>query len=230
MMKQDKRTQLFGRMVVLLLVLLFMDVWIPLRAGSQTAASTPVLRREKIAVMPFLKGRFGTDLNGVLNCPLCQLSFDRENLAPGCDKTLTLYLQEALERRHEDMIIPLSQVAAAYDKIPVEEQKDTPLSVAQELGKRLGADYVLVGTVWRYLERKGGPAAAETPASVGFALFFIEVSTGALLWNDSFSETQRSLSENIMVAKEFFGMGARWLTADELALYGVKELLKKYPL
>jgi hypothetical protein len=64
---------------------------------------------------------------------------------------------------------------------------------------------------------------------VGFALFFIEVSTGALLWNDSFSETQRSLSENIMAAKEFFEMGGRWLTADELALYGVKELMKKFP-
>jgi len=55
------------------------------------------------------------------------------------------------------------------------------------------------------------------------------VSTGALLWSDSFSETQRSLSENLMVAKEFFEMGMRWLTADQLALYGVKELLKKFP-
>jgi len=65
---------------------------------------------------------------------------------------------------------------------------------------------------------------------VGFALYLIEVSTGALLWSDSFSETQRSLSENLMVAKEFFDMGMRWLTADQLALYGVKELLKKLPL
>jgi TolB-like protein len=229
MTKQDKRTQLFGRIFALLLLLSFMDAWIPCRAGSQTAASTPVLKREKIAVMPFLKGRFGTDLSGLLNCPLCQISFDKENLAPDCDKTLTLYLQEALERRHEDMTVPLRQVATAYGQIPLNEEKDTPLSVARELGKRLGADYVFVGTVWRYLDRKGGRAAAETPASVGFALFFIEVSTGALLWNDSFSETQRSLSENIMAAKEFFEMGGRWLTADELALYGVKELMKKFP-
>jgi len=230
MIDQEKRTQLFWRIVALLLVLSFGDVCIPPPVGSQTDDSTPVLRREKAAVMPFLKGRFGSDLSGVLNCPLCQLSFDRENIMPDCDKTLTQYLQEALERRHEDMVVPLQQVATVYAKIPVDEKKDTPLSIAQELGKRLGADYVLTGTVWKYLDRKGGPAAAETPASVGFALYLIEVSTGTLLWSDSFSETQRSLSENLMVAKEFFEMGMRWLTADQLALYGVKELLKKLPL
>jgi hypothetical protein len=230
MIKQEKRTPFLCRIIVLLLVVSFGEVCIPPRVGSQTAASTPVLRRERIAVMPFLMGRFGADLSGVLNCPLCQLSFDRESLIPDCDKTLTRYLQEALERRYEDMVVPLHQVATVYAKIPVDEKKDTPLSVAQELGKRLGADYVLTGTVWRYLERKGSPAAAEAPASVGFAFYLIEVSTGALLWSDSFTDTQRSLSENLMVAKEFFEMGVRWLTADQLALYGVKELLKKLPL
>ena len=227
---QEKRTQLFWRIVVLLLVLSFGDVCIPPRVSSQKAASIPVLRREKIAVMPFLKGRFGTDLSGVLNCPLCQLSFDTESLRPDCDKTLTRYLQEALERRYEDIVVPLDQVATVYAKIPVDENKDTPLIVAQELGKRLGADYVLAGTVWRYLDRKGSSAAVETPASVGFALYFIEVGTGALLWSDSFSETQRSLFENLMVAREFLDMGVKWLTADQLALYGVKDLLKKLPL
>jgi len=229
MMKQEQRIRLIGRIAALLMVLLFMDMWIPPRSGSQTGPSTPVLRREKIVVMPFLRGRFGTDLRAVLNCPLCQLSFDESSLMPGCDKTLTLYVQEALERRHEDMTFPLAQVTAAYGKLPVDEQKDTPLGIAQVLGKRLEADYVLVGTVWRYLDRKGGPAAIEAPASVGFALYLIEVSTGVVLWNDSFSETQHSLTENLLVAKDFFEMGAKWLTADELAHYGVKELFKKFP-
>jgi TolB-like protein len=228
-MKHEGRIQLLGRIAALFLVLSFIDVWMSPGAGSQTSPSTPVLRREKIAVMPFLRGKFGTDLSAALNCPLCQLSFDEESLSPGCDKILTLYAQEALERRHEEMIVPLSRSTSAYSGIQVDEKKDTPLSVAQKLGKKLEADYVLVGTVWRYLDRKGGPAAIETPASVGFALYLIEVSTGILLWNDSFSETQRSLSENILVAKDFFEMGAKWLTADELALYGVKELLKKFP-
>jgi len=98
MIEQEKRTQLFWRIVALLLALSFGDVCIAPPAGSQSADSTPVLRREKTAVMPFLKGRFGSDLSGVLNCPLCQLSFDRENIMPGCDETLTQYLQEALER------------------------------------------------------------------------------------------------------------------------------------
>ena len=229
MMTQDKQTRFLGKAVALWLLFLIVDLWIPCRSGSETAVSTPTLKREKIAVMPFVKGRFGADLSGLLYCPLCQLSIDRENLAPDCDKTLSRYLQEALERRHEDMMVPLNEVTTAYGKLPLDEKKDTPLSAALALGRRLEADYVFVGTVWRYLDRKGGPAAAETPASVGFALFFVEVSTGLVLWNDLFSETQRSFSENVMGAKEFFEMGARWLTADELALYGVKELLKKFP-
>jgi hypothetical protein len=229
MMKQERLLLLLGRIAALILIFSCTDAWISSGAGSQTSPSTPVLRREKIAVMPFHRGRFGTDLSAVLNCPLCQLSFDEESLTPGCEKTLTLYVQEALERRHEEMLVPLTRTTSAYGELPVDEKKDTPSSMAQKLGKKLEADYVLAGTVWRYLDRKGGPAAIETPASVGFALYLIEVRTGILLWTDSFSETQRSLSENILGAKDFFEMGAKWLTADELALYGVKELIKKFP-
>jgi hypothetical protein len=72
--------------------------------------------------------------------------------------------------------------------------------------------------------------AAETPASVGFAVYLIEVASGKMLWSDAFSETQRSLSENILQAKGFFEMGGKWLTADELALYGVKDMFKRFPL
>ncbi len=229
MMKQKRQTQLYGKVAALLWFFSLMSVWIPSPADSQTATTMPVLKREKMAVMPFLKGRFGTDLSALLNCPLCQLTFDNEDLLPDCDKTLTHYLQDALERRHEDMMVPLHQVTAVYDKIPLDDQKDTPLSMAQKLGRRLEADYVVVGTVWKYLDRRGGPAAVETPASVGFALYLVEVNSGILLWTHSYSETQQSLSENLLSAKDFFEMGAKWVTANELALHGIKELLKKFP-
>jgi hypothetical protein len=50
-----------------------------------------------------------------------------------------------------------------------------------------------------------------------------------MLWKGRFEETQKSLSENILEAKSFFKKGAKWLTADDLALYGVKEIFRKYP-
>jgi hypothetical protein len=219
-----------GWTVGLLLMAVLVGLHAPPRTSAQSQSSAPVLKRERIAVMPFLVGQFGPGLTGVLNCPLCQLTIDQGTMTPGCDKTLTRYVQEALERRHEDMTIPLQEVIAEYIQMRIDETKDTPMMVARELGKRIGADYVLVGNVWRYRDRTGSAVAAENPASVAFAVYLIEVASGRMLWSDLFSETQRSLSENILQAKGFFELGGKWVTADELALYGVKEMFKRFPL
>jgi hypothetical protein len=219
-----------GWMAGLLLIAVVMGLHAPSRTSAQSQPSAPVLKREKMAVMPFLVGKFGPGLTGVLNCPICQLTTDQESMSPGCDRTLTQYVQEALERRHEDMTVPLERVIAEYNQMRIDETKDTPMVVARELGKRIGADYVLVGNVWRYKDRTGSALAAENPASVAFALYLIEVGSGRMLWSDVFSETQHSLSENILQAKGFFEMGGKWVTADELALYGVKEMFKRFPL
>ena len=189
----------------------------------------PTLLKEKIAVMPFLKGRYGSDIKETIRCPVCQLSFQFDDLAPDCDRVLTRYVQEALERRHEDRVIPLGQVEAAYEQLPKDVTKDTPVTLAQGLGKKVNAHYVLLGTVWRYRERQGGSRAVQTPASVSFSVHLIRAADGKLLWEKSFAETQRSLSENVLEARAFFEKGAKWLTADELARYGVDEIMKDFP-
>jgi hypothetical protein len=217
-------------MAGLLLIAVFAGLWVSPGVSAQSRSTAPVLKREKIAVMPFLVGKFGPGLTGVLNCPLCELTVDQDSMVPGCGETLTQYVQEALERRNEDMIIPLHRVMAEYGQLRIDEKKDTPLMLAREFGKRIGADYVVVGNVWRYRDRTGNPVAAGTPASVGFAVYLIDVASGQMLWSDVFSETQRSLSENILEAKGFFEMGGKWVTADQLALYGVKEMFKRFPL
>ncbi|NIM98574.1 MAG: hypothetical protein GTO24_10985 [candidate division Zixibacteria bacterium] len=71
---------------------------------------------------------------------------------------------------------------------------------------------------------------AESPASVAFAVYLIDVASGKLLWTGKFSETQRTLSDNVLDTWAFVKKGAKWLSADELASYGVKEVLKKSPL
>jgi hypothetical protein len=89
---------------------------------------------------------------------------------------------------------------------------------------------MIVGTVWRYKERVGGALAVQSPASVAFAIYVIEVATGKTVWKAKFDETQRPLSENILEAKRFLKRGAKWLSANELAQYGVKEIFKGFPL
>jgi hypothetical protein len=197
--------------------------------AEQGGSPAPSLAQEKIGLMPFFKGSYGSSITETLVCPVCQLYYDPAVLAPDCDKDLTRFFQQALEQKYGDLVIPQALVARTYAGITLDEIRDTPLSVSLKVGKLLGAKFMAVGSVWKYRDRVGGDRAASSPASVAFALHLVEVPTGKILWSKSFVQTQRSLSENILNAKAFFDQGAKWLTADELASYGVKELLKDFP-
>jgi hypothetical protein len=197
--------------------------------AEQADTPTPSLAQEKIGLMPFFKGSYGSSITETLVCPVCQLIYDPETLSPGSDKVLTQLFQEALEKKYGDLMIPQPLVAKTYAQLHLDDLRDTPLSLSQKVGKLLGTKFMAVGSVWRYRDRIGGARAASSPASVAFALHLVEVATGNILWSKSFVQTQRSLSENILNAKAFFDQGAKWLTADELASYGVKEILKDFP-
>ncbi|UCD72191.1 MAG: hypothetical protein JSW70_04125 [Syntrophobacterales bacterium] len=86
---------------------------------------------------------------------------------------------------------------------------------------------MVAGTVWRYEERIGGAMGAFSPASVAFVVYPIDVPSGKMLWRAKFDETQRSLFENVLDSWAFLKKGAKWLSADELARYGVREVFKK---
>ena len=61
-------------------------------------------------------------------------------------------------------------------------------------------------------------------------MYLIEVSGGKKVLKARFDETQRPLTEDIRGGKVLLKKGVRWLSADELAGYGVKEAFKKFPL
>ena len=197
--------------------------------AEQTDSARPSVTLEKIGVMPFFKGSYGSSITDSLVCPVCELVYDPESLSPDCDRVLTQYVQEALEKKHGDRLVPQPLVAKRFTQLPFNDRLDTPLGLSRKVGKLLGADFMAVGSVWRYRERKGGAGAVASPASVAFALHLVNVQSGDIVWSKSFVQTQRSLSENILNARAFFEQGAKWLTADELASYGVKEIFKEFP-
>jgi hypothetical protein len=184
---------------------------------------------EKIGVMPFIKGKYGAEIDESLSCTVCLLLNHPKDLAPDSDFILTFNTQQALQERLGEKVIPLEQSADAYERIPRDDLKDSPRSLAQKLGQALNADLMIVGTVWKYRERVGGSRAISEPASVGFAIYMIEVTSGKLLWKEVFSETQRPLSENTLKARAFFERGSKWLSANELASFGVNEIFQKFP-
>jgi hypothetical protein len=185
---------------------------------------------ERIGVMPFLKGRHSSEIGKTLDCPLSQLYYNHERLSGDSHRILTGYVYESLQKRHGERVIPLEKAFEVYGKISQDESKDTLRTLAVKLGESLEANLMVAGTVWRYEERVGGSMGAFSPASVAFAIYLFDVTSGRMLWEGSFNETQRSLFENVLDTWAFFKKGAKWLSADELARYGVREVFKKYPL
>jgi hypothetical protein len=184
---------------------------------------------EKVGLMPFIKGRYGAEINESLSCTVCLLLNDPKDLAPDSDFILTQYTQKALQERLGEKVITLEESVEVYDRIPRDDTKDTPRSLAKKLGDALNADLIIVGNVWKYRDRVGGSRAISEPASVAFALYIIEVDSGKLLWKEVFSETQRPLSENTLRARSFFERGSKWLSANELASFGITEIFQKFP-
>ena len=200
-------------------------------ASDVPAADTgPALFKvERIGVIPFFKGSYGSDITSSLICPVCDLTFDPGNLTPDCDRVLTDLVQDVLQVHYGEKLVPLAEVKKTYRETPKDEYRDTPLVLAQRVGRALSANAMIVGTVWKYRDRMGGTRAVESPASVAFAVYLIDVETGSVAWRKDFAETQRSLFENLLQAQSFFDKGGKWLTADELAQFGVKEIFKAFP-
>jgi len=224
------------RAIIILAILAGWLIWMPLMdrsisrlvlAQQETGPSWDSV--ESIGVMPFVKGKYGSEISESLNCTVCLLLNDPKDLVQDSDLILTLYTQKALQKRLREKVIALEESKDFYERIPRDESKDSPRSLAQRLGKALNADLMILGNVWKYRERIGGSQGISEPASVSFAIYMIDVPSGKLIWKGVFSETQRSLAENTLRARTFFERGSKWLSADELAAFGVNEIFQKFP-
>jgi hypothetical protein len=67
---------------------------------------------------------------------------------------------------------------------------DTPRKQAVRLGETLDADIVVVGTIWRFRQKGALEDVPDSPASVGFALYLVDVKSGMRLWRGSFDGSQ----------------------------------------
>lgn len=183
-----------------------------------------------LALMPFIKGRDPQNLANTLSCPFERFCYEDDALASDAHQVMTRMLQEMLVEKLDKRTLPAKTVRQTYEALLFDHPEATPLEIAQKLGKELGADYVLVGNVWRFRERIGSSLGVAKPASVAFSLYLVDIQKGEAVWQDRFNETQQSLSENLLKAPEWFKRGGTWLKARELARYGSEGLIKDLPL
>jgi hypothetical protein len=127
-------------------------------------------------------------------------------------------------------LIPWGQAQAARAELLSRdniEQSERKLILAT--GRELNADAVLSGYVYRFVDRTGTQYSVETPASVGFDLELIRVRDGRLVWSRRFDETQQTLSDDIMQLNKFIKRKGRWITARDMAVSGLEDILHTLP-
>jgi hypothetical protein len=87
------------------------------------------------------------------------------------------------------------------------------------------SDAILSGVVRRYSEREGSASGVRHPASVWFALE-LRGADGRVLWTGTYEETQSPLSEDLGSLPRAWERGFRWVTAEDLASYGARMLVR----
>lgn len=97
------------------------------------------------------------------------------------------------------------------------------------IGREKGADALMIGYLYAFREREGGAYGVESPAQVAFELVMIRTDTGRIVWQRSYQETQKALSEDLLQLKTFIKRKGRWISAKEMSAMALKEMLKTVP-
>jgi len=136
--------------------------------------------------------------------------------------TAELYTQASLAGGWD--VVPQGEVIQAMQSLP----PTTPQNIdenALKLGHALSVDGVLYGMLERYREREGLDYAAASPASVAFALKFVDMNTKEIVWNAKFVKSQKALSQNVFEVANFVQHEGRWVRAHEIAQDGVAKAI-----
>jgi len=216
--------------VVLILMTLGLSVFLK-EAQAQEPQETVYF--ERIAVAPFLVGRQPLRMeegqDEVMICTISEICVNVPSLPPEAGPVLTRIAYEQLHSRFAPHIVELDQSRAAYAQIRIDAQQDTLRTVARKSGELLDADYILIGTVWRYRDRGAIDAIAGSPASVAFAVYLVRADSGELMWQQTYEGTQRPVTSNLFEARKRLKMGLAWLSVEELARHGMGEALAQFP-
>lgn len=148
---------------------------------------------------------------------------DNQKVVPGAERTITAHIYGVFAAAPDWNFVPDLTVTQVLTRLPREEDV---VAQARGLGKAVKADAVLCGVVSRYVEREGSEYGARQAAAVGIELQLVSVATGKILWQGSFDQQQKALSENLFNWWQFWSGGVRWFTAEELSRVAIEHLLE----
>lgn len=142
----------------------------------------------------------------------------------GAGDIVTQLIWSRLKTRQGMIVLSPGEAARALGA-PATPHPSTDQSPAVAVARQLKADASLIGQVRVYQERVGGRFGASPPATVGFEAKVI-AADGQVLWEGNYYEQQRPMNEDVMGFIQRWGM---FVTAEELAAYGVEHMLHEFP-
>jgi hypothetical protein len=184
--------------------------------------------KPSLAIIPFFVERAENPEKGAF-CPVCKRVYRSGEILPGAQNTLTRLLWKKMEEMGRFKILPLEKVEKAVSGWEKRRFDEKPVASTLQLGKKLEADFILIGFLFHFEERIGSAIGAEKPAAVAFDVHLFRLKDEKMVWEGRFDETQRPLSENLLRIGAFFRRKASWLTAEELASVGMEEVLSHLP-
>ena len=185
---------------------------------------------KKLLILPFkdLSALYGE--NASVRCELCGKVFNTGRVEEGAGDLLTERLIALITSQTGFELIPTGHAQGVQSGLLAGKNIEmSELDLVIETGRNLGADGVLVGHLYRFMERVGNRLSVDSPAAVSFDVDFIRVADGVVIWSGSFDETQRALSENLFSLGIFLQRKGGWITAEELAVSGLENIVKKLP-
>ena len=198
--------------------------------GVILAWSAPLRAETKpsLAILPFIVERLDDHARGAV-CPVCGGVYAKGSVLSAAQLYLTRLFQEKMEAMGAFTLLPQEKVEEALSESDRTQFDLNPIRSSIQLGKKLGADFIFVGFLFRFEQRVGSSLGVDRPASVGFDVHLIRLRDGKMVWTGKFDETQRPLSENLLKMGSFIRRKGSWLTAEELSSVGMDEMLKRFP-
>ena len=189
-----------------------------------TTLATPQVRESINQSIPVPPGARRSDMTIAVSPSTDQYVRQTVTVPVDAGATVTQLLWSQLRARQGVMVLPPSDASKALASHTA-PQISAGQSQAVMVAKQLKADASLIGQVLVYQERVGGRFGASPPATVGFEVQVV-AADGQVLWEGNYYEQQRPMIEDVMGFIERRGV---FVTAEELASYGVKHMLLEFP-
>ncbi len=184
---------------------------------------------ESVVIAPFENLAQRLESGTGVRSPISGRIFVAGPVSIGADRFLTGQLVSHVQRDTPFEILPPGEPAAVPEAlVDSSGRQGNRLEQLSQNGRRLGADAVFAGHVYRFQERAGGDFSVQSPASVAFDIYLIDCRQPRVLWSAVYDYTQQALSENLLGVGNFFRRGGRWATAEELATAAMDDIFDDF--